>query len=249
MLEPTFQEHPSGVATMSPDLSRAKNYFQWIVSEIEPYLGKHILDIGAGYGIHLEYILPHHPHLAAIDLSFGSVQSLREKFCAYSNFKARQGDFELASDLESLVNSRFDTILCLNVLEHLRNDGSTLKRMHEILRKQRGVVLLMVPAHQWLYGSMDRQAGHFRRYTSTSLGCKLEEAGFEILRMYHFNTFGVLPWFINNRILKKELDGSGVGLQIKIFDTYIVPVIRRLETRIKFPVGQSIITVARVKHD
>ena len=234
---------------MSPDLSRAKNYFQWIVSEIEPYLGKHILDIGSGHGIHLEYILPHHPHLSAIDLSFGSVQGLRQKFCAYPNFEARQADFELASDLESLVNRRFDTIICLNVLEHFQNDMSTLKRIHEILRQQRGVVLLMVPAHQWLYGSMDRQAGHFRRYTSTSLRSKLEQAGFEILRMFHFNSFGVLPWFVNNRILKKELNGGGVGLQIKIFDTYIVPVIRRLETRIKFPVGQSIITVARVKHD
>jgi SAM-dependent methyltransferase len=249
MVESPLQERPSGGATMSPDLWRAKNYFQWIVSEIEPYLGKHILDIGSGHGVHLEYILPRHPHLAAIDLSFGSVQMLRGKFFAYPNFEARQADVERGSDLEAMVSNRFDTILCLNVLEHLRDDSSTLRRIHQILREQRGVVLLMVPAHQWLYGSMDRQAGHFRRYTSTSLGSKLEEAGFEILRMYHFNTFGVLPWFINNRILKKKLGGSGVGLQIKIFDAYIVPVIRRLEARIKFPIGQSIITVARVKHD
>jgi SAM-dependent methyltransferase len=249
MFEPSLQRRPSGGATMSPDLWRAKNYFQWIVSEIEPYLGKHILDIGSGYGVHLEYILPHHPHLAAIDLSFGSVQTLREKFCAYPNFEVRQADVERESDLEALVSKRFDTILCLNVLEHLRDDIATLRRIHRILREERGVVLLMVPAHQWLYGSMDKQAGHFRRYTSTSLGCKLEQAGFEILRMHHFNTFGVLPWFINNRILKKQLGGSGVGLQIKIFDAYIVPVIRRLEVRIKFPIGQSIITVARVKHD
>jgi SAM-dependent methyltransferase len=249
MFKPSFEERPSGGATMSPDLWRAKKYFQWIVSEIEPYLGKHILDIGSGYGVHLEYILPYHPHLTAIDLSFETVQALREKFCVYPDFEARQADVEQASDLEALVNRRYDTILCLNVLEHLRNDSSALKRIHKILREQRGVVLLMVPAHQWLYGSMDRQAGHFRRYTSTSLRRELEQAGFETLRMVHFNTFGVLPWFINNRILKKELDGSGVGLQIKIFDTYVVPVIRRLETMVKFPVGQSIITVARVKHD
>jgi len=234
---------------MSPDLPKAKKYFRWIVSEIEPYLGEHILDIGSGYGIHLEYILPKHSHVTSIDISFDSVKFLRQKFQAAPGFKVLQSDFEDASNLEWLVKSRFDTIICLNVLEHLRDDISSLKKMHEILRQQRGVVLLMVPAHSFLYGTMDRQSGHFRRYTLTSLTRKLQQADFEILRMHHFNAFGVLPWFINNRILKKELDGSGIGLQIKIFDTYIVPLIRRLETKIKFPVGQSIIIVARVKHD
>ncbi|MFA5181674.1 MAG: class I SAM-dependent methyltransferase [Syntrophales bacterium] len=249
MSETSLTIRPSGTATMSPDLPGAKKYFQWIVSEIEPYLGTHILDIGSGYGIHLEYVLPQHPNITSIDLCFESVQALRQKFKAYPDFEARQADFEQVSDLESLLSLRFDTIVCLNVLEHLQDDISALKRMYEVLQQQRGIVLLMVPAHQWLYGSMDRQAGHFRRYTSISLGSKLRQVGFEILRLYHFNTFGVLPWFINNRIFNKKLDGSGVGLQIKIFDTYIVPVIKRLESRIKFPVGQSIITVARARND
>ncbi|MCM2284786.1 MAG: class I SAM-dependent methyltransferase [Desulfobacula sp.] len=239
----------SGSSTMSPALPGAKNYFQWIVSEIEPYLGTHILDIGSGYGIHLEYILPQHPHITATDLSFESVQALRQKFYACSAFEARQIDFEKASDCESLLTHRFDTIICFNVLEHLQDDIAALRQMHEILQQQRGIVLLMVPAHQWLYGSMDRQAGHFRRYTTTSLGSKLQKVGFEILYLRYFNAFGVLPWFINNRIFNKELDGSGVDLQIKIFDTYIVPVIRRLESRMKLPIGQSIISVARVYHD
>ena len=249
MAETSMQERPLGAATMSSDLPGAKNYFQWIVSEIEPYLGAHILDIGSGYGIHLEYILPHHPHVTSIDLSFESVQTLQKKFHADPRFEVYQTDFEQASDLEWLVNRNFDTIICLNVLEHLQDDIIALKRMHDILRRHKGTALLMVPAHQWLYGSMDRKAGHLRRYTSTSLGNKLRQTGFEILQLYHFNTFGVLPWFVNNRILKKELDGSGVGLQIKIFDTCIVPIIRRIEARVKFPIGQSIIAIARVKHD
>jgi SAM-dependent methyltransferase len=249
MPETSSQERPTGAATMSPDLPGAKKYFQWIVSEIEPYLGTHILDIGSGYGIHLEYILPHHPRVTSIDLSFESVETLRKKFHADPRFEVRQADFEQASDLEWLVNRNFDTIICFNVLEHLQDDIMALKRMHEILRRQKGTALLMVPAHQWLYGSMDRQAGHFRRYALTSLGSKLRQTGFEIVQLYHFNTFGVLPWFVNNRILTKELDGSGVGLQIKIFNACIVPIMRRMEARIKFPVGQSIIAVARVKHD
>ena len=247
--EITRQKRPSGTATMSPDLPGAKKYFQWIVSDIEPYLGTHILDIGSGYGIHLEYILNHDRQITAIDLSYECVQALQQKFCTHPNFEAGQIDFERASDLEGLINRHFNTIVCLNVLEHLQDDISALMRMNKILRQQRGVVMLMVPAHQWLYGSMDSQAGHFRRYTSASLGGKLQQAGFDILRLYHFNSFGVLPWFINNRILKKRLDGSGVGLQIKIFDSYIVPVIRRLERRIKFPIGQSIMAVAKVKND
>lgn len=240
---------PSGSATMSLELPNAKNYFRWIVSAIEPYLGTNILDIGSGYGIHLEYVLPNHSSITSIDLSFDIVTTLRQKFCKYDNFEVRQADFEQESGLKWLADRRFDTIFSLNMLEHLQDDVSALKRMYKILQQQSGIAVLMVPAHQWLYGSMDRQAGHFRRYTKAQLREKLQQAGFEILQLYHFNTFGVLPWFINNRILNTKLDGSGVGLQIKIFDTYIVPVIRMLETRIKFPIGQSIITVVRVKHD
>lgn len=242
-------KNPSGSETMSQALPGAKNYFQWISWIINPYLGLKMLDIGSGYGIHLEYILPNHPNVTSIDLSYDMVSALQKKFYAYNNFDALQGDFENESNIKCLKTECFDTIVCLNVLEHMRDDVSALKRMKEILSQQKGIAVLMVPAHQWLYGSMDKQAGHFRRYSSISLGKKLQNSGFEILKLYHFNVFGVFPWFINNRILKKGLNGSGVGLQIKIFDAFIVPLMKRVESKIKFPIGQSIITIARAKHD
>ena len=234
---------------MSPDLPKARRYFEWVVSEIEQYLGAHILDVGSGYGIHLEYILPFYSNVTSIELSMECVNALRQKFRAYRNYEACQGDFEKASNLSWMISRGFDTILCLNVLEHLQDDIGALKRMHQILLQQRGVALLMVPAHTWLYGSMDKQAGHLRRYTVSALKQMLQLTGFEIIRLYHFNFLGVWPWFLNNRILKNDLNGSGVGWQIRVFDKYLVPIIKRLELGLKFPFGQSIIAIARVRND
>jgi SAM-dependent methyltransferase len=247
MVKARFDERPEGMATMSPDMPKAKNYYNWIISKFLPYLGDNILDVGGGYGAHLEYILPEYGRVTSIDLSETSVQFMRERFRNYPDFQAICIDFGQDEALTHLIESKFDTITCLNVLEHIEDDLTVLKDMYAILQAQTGVLLLQVPAHEWLYGTLDIQAGHYRRYSLAYLSDILTKAGFDIVDICYFNSFGALPWFINARVLKSKLEADGVNLQIRLFDRYLVPLLRNVESRIKLPFGQSLMAVAKVK--
>jgi hypothetical protein len=78
---------------------------------------------------------------------------------------------------------------------------------------------------------------------------QLLAAGWTPVRLFYFNAFGVLPWFVNNRILRKGLADRAVDGQIKVFDRLIVPAVRMLENLVPPPCGQSLMAVARAAGD
>ncbi len=237
-------QRPAGRETMAAEMPNAKNYYAWIASQLSPYLGSRILDIGGGYGAHLEPILSRDNFVLSIDLSEESVQFMRDRFRDFPGFEAQCADFGGDDVRERLVDSHFDTITCLNVLEHIEDDLAALKNMHDVLAPRHGTLLLQVPALEWLYGSLDRQAGHYRRYSPLTLSRVLAGAGFRIIRIRYFNLFGVIPWLVNARILNRPVTSGAVDTQIKIFDRYLVPALRALEGAISPPLGQSLIAVA-----
>lgn len=230
---------------MSPDLPAAHHYYQWIVDTFNPYLRGRILDIGGGWGAHLAFILPQHGDLVSIDCDAASVEAMRARYGRYPQFQAWHLDFGEVRARTTLMAQRFETIMALNVLEHIEDDVGALKIMCGLLQAQRGVVLLQVPAHAWLYGTLDRQAGHYRRYSRATLRRALVAAGFECVRLRYFNAFGVLPWLINARLLKASLASKEVAWQIRFFDRWLVPVLRAVETCVRVPFGQSLIAMAR----
>ena len=159
-------------------------------------------------------------------------------------FEARTGDITDPGLVRELAGARFDTVLCINVLEHIERDDLALRAMAEILRPTAGRLFLFVPAHPILFGSPDELAGHFRRYTRPALRALLQGAGLRARDVYHFNAVGAVAYFVNARIVRpKSLDGS-VDCQIRLFDRYCVPVLHRLERAVRPPFGQSLIAVA-----
>ena len=236
---------PSGADTMSPDLAGATRYYAWIFDTIAPSLGRSILDIGGGYGSHLEPVIASGRNVISLELSSDAAQGMRERFSAHSNFRAICGDFQSPETRRELDDLDFDTILCLNVLEHIEDDLGALEHMRSLLSQRGGKLILQLPAHAWLYGKLDALAGHHRRYTSAEITSQLEKAGFGEVDARYFNRFGVLPWFINGRILKpRRIDAASVGAQVRIFDRYLVPLARSLEKILVLPVGQSLFVVA-----
>jgi SAM-dependent methyltransferase len=244
MTERPVHDRPAGHETMAAEMPHATNYYGWIASQLRPYLGVRILDIGGGYGAHLESLLAEGYRVLSIDMSEDSVQFMRNRFKYFPDFQADCADFGRVDVQETLTQSGFDTITCLNVLEHIEDDRAALKDMHSILAPQRGTLLLQVPALEWLFGSLDQQAGHFRRYTRRTVSGLLTEAGFKIIQVRYFNLFGVLPWLVNARILKRSVTSGAVDAQIRIFDRYLVPPLRVFEQGINPPLGQSLIAVA-----
>jgi SAM-dependent methyltransferase len=236
---------PLGADTMSPAMASAGNYYAWIASQFQPVLGHNILDIGGGHGAHLDHVVRKGRKVVSVDLSEECVRNMQRKF-AGQGFQALCGDITEPDFLSRLKVEAFDTIVCVNVLEHIEHDATALEAMAEILRPAQGRLFLLVPAHPFLYGTPDVLAGHFRRYRRRDLHRLLVASGFRNVRTRYFNSFGALPYLLNSRILRPKTLGGPVDTQIILFDRYLVPTLRRLEAWVRVPFGQSLIAVAEV---
>src|SRR5215203_1505823 len=146
--------------------------------------------------------------------------------------------FKEVADRISL-QQRPDSIIYVNVLEHIADDLGELRLINRALERG-GRVFLFVPALQWLYGSFDREIQHFRRYTRAELEAKCVAAGFRVVESRYFDVAGVLPWFVKYRVLRsKRLDARAV----KFYDARVVPVAKALEARISPPLGKNLLVV------
>src|SRR5262249_13491474 len=135
----------------------------------------------------------------------------------------------------------FDTVICLNVLEHVEDHESALSFMNSVLVPG-GRALILVPAFQFLFGTIDARIGHFRRYTRRTLLPPMKAAGFELENSFYMNVIGMAGWFWNNRVRKiKEENASQIG----IFDRYIARPAEVLERLVPPPFGLSLIAIGR----
>jgi SAM-dependent methyltransferase len=234
---------PVGSETMSPALQSASNYYAWIASHFRPVLGRRVLDIGGGHGSHLAHIVDEGRSVTSLELSPECVEDMKRRF-AGKPFEAVAGDITDPAIVEQMGARGFDTIVCVNVLEHIERDDLALRGMARILAPTGGRLFLLVPAHPLLYGTPDVLAGHFRRYRRRDLRERLAAAGLIPTRTYFFNGFGAIPYGLNSRILRPRTLSGPVDTQIVLFDRYCVPVLRRLESFVRMPFGQSLIAIA-----
>jgi SAM-dependent methyltransferase len=140
----------------------------------------------------------------------------------------------------ALREERFDTAFSLNVFEHIEDDELALRHTHQLLQPG-GALILIVPAHQWLYGPMDSSIGHYRRYTKSTLQSKLQKVGFEVVMQKYVNMLGGLGWFVNGGLLRRRVPPRG---QLRLLNG-VVPCLRFLEHLMPAPFGVSLLSVAR----
>jgi SAM-dependent methyltransferase len=229
---------------MSPAMASAANYYAWIASRFRPVLGHRVLDIGGGHGPHLDHVVDAGRTVVSLDLSPACVAEMKHRFEGRA-FDAVSGDITDAAVVESLSTRGFDTVLCVNVLEHIEEDRLALEGMATILRPSSGYLFLLVPAHPSLYGTPDLLAGHVRRYRRRDLRALLADAGFRLTDLSYFNGFGAIPYALNSRIFKPRTLGGAIDTQIVMYDRFFVPALRRLESLIRMPFGQSLIAIAQ----
>jgi len=203
---------------------------------LEPYVGRRVLEVGAGVGNMTRFLL-RRERVVATDLDAKYLQILHHLFDSYPHVTIER--FDLGDGTRPAVGERFDTVLCLNVLEHIDDDEATLCRLHDLLEPG-GRMVLLVPALRSLYGSLDRALDHFRRYDRDELCDKLRRAGFVVEQSSFFNLLGVPGWYLNSRVLKRT---SFPPVQLALYDR-LVPLFR-LESRFRLPIGMSLIAIAR----
>ncbi len=210
----------------------------WLFDHIEPFIGQRVLEVGCGLG-NLTMHLLNCELVVGIDISPSSVDYVNSVYAHNSNVQAVQCDVT-NPDLLGLKSYHFDTVISLNVLEHIEDDVLALRNMYQLLTPK-GRLILIVPAHPYLYGSMDRAIGHYRRYTSHELKQKLSDVGFEVFVQKYLNPIGALGWFVNGRFLHRTVPPDA---QLKIFNR-LMPFIVALERWIKTPFGLSLLSISR----
>jgi len=234
-------EQPNATATTADfefsALERAENYRAALLAEFAPHLRGRVLEIGAGIGQITSGLLrlPSVSEVVAVEPS--------ANFCAA--FRARHPHVRLVEGtIENLGgDSQWDAAVCINVLEHIRDDDGELANIRARLAARRGCLCLFVPARQEIYAPLDRDFGHFRRYAKPELRRKLTDAGFHIERLHYFNWIGYFAWWWSFCVLKQRKFKPGA---VELFDRWIFPVVHGCERRIaRPPFGQSLLAVAR----
>lgn len=218
-------------------MSFAQNYHQWIIEEFKPYLGDRVAEVGAGTGNFTELLLENVGHITAFEPSENMYPTLSERFTSNKKIESVNSIFE-AETAKSVGG--FDSVIYVNVLEHIEGDRQELSIVRESLREG-GRVLIFVPALSFLYSNFDKKLGHYRRYHKNDLISLVKDARFKVEEAKYFDIAGIIPWYIAFVLLKKTLTGGNVSL----YDKTIVPIMKRVEKRIVPPIGKNLLLVAR----
>ncbi len=216
-------------------MQKVSRYNTWMWSQLEPFVGQRVLEVGSGVG-NMTRLLLGRERVIATDLNEKYLQILHRSFDPYPHVTVERFDL---SGAPPATAQNIDTVVCLNVLEHVRKDELVLRSLYRLLEPG-GHLVLLVPALPALYGSLDRALEHHRRYAKKELLDKLCAAGFEVERSWFFNLLGVFGWYFNSKILRRV---TFPPVQLTLYDR-LVPLFR-LESRFRLPFGMSLIAIGR----
>lgn len=214
-------------------MSDALCYNQWLLDNFRRYLSGEILEIGCGIG-NFTKLLEKFGRVSAIDINNDYLQEVRK---LGSRIFAGYGDIEKGRYF--FRSKRFDCVVCLNVLEHIKDDKKAISNMYKLLN-QSGKLVLLIPAHQSLYGSLDRSIDHYRRYSKEDVSLLLKQAGFKIISIKRVNWLGAIGWWLANKTQDIYLKSEN----IKLFNL-VAPAALFLEKFIEPPFGISILAIAK----
>jgi len=233
-------KHPQYFGKDLEAMSFAQNYHKWILEEIAPYIGKDFAEIGAGVGNFSDFLLEHKPDsLNAFEPSANMYPYLEEKFSSNPSVHTHNQFFESVS---SQYENKFDSVIYINVLEHIEDDIASLIEAQKTL-KQDGHIIVFVPALPFLYSELDKSVGHFRRYTKSSLSDVANKANLQIEHIKYFDIVGILPWYIAFVLMKQTVTTGNISL----YDKLVIPIMKHIEKIITPPIGKNLLLIAKRK--
>jgi glycosyltransferase involved in cell wall biosynthesis len=217
-------------------LNRAPRFTRWMADVVRPYVGDRVLEIGAGIGNMSVHLMPRSIYWAT-DVNpyyLNYLETLRPTR-PYMHVGYTDG-----MKVESFPKGQnFDTVVCLNVIEHVPDDIGALRNVREALADG-GTAIVLVPCGPELYGSLDEVLGHCRRYTEEQLAETAQHAGFHVEQILKFNRPGVPAWWLNGKILRRRTFGMG---QIRLLNV-LTPIFRGIDSWLPLP-PLSIIAILR----
>jgi len=218
--------------------SDAPNFNRWMADTIQPYIGRSVLEIGAGIGNLTRLLVARRKRYVATDLEPEHLERLRSRLMGRPHLETAQLDAARPED-HVAFHGQMDTVVCLNVVEHIQDDLGALRNIRALLQEG-GRAVILVPEGQRLFGSLDEELGHCRRYSEDRLRACMTEAGFEVETVLHFNRISRPGWWLNGKILKRRTISR---VQLKNFDR-LVWLWRKLDPHLPWS-PTSIIAIGR----
>jgi len=224
-------------AEILKSLGDVPRFNRWMADFIAPWVGEDVLEIGAGIGNLTQQLAPRHYYLAT-DINPHYVSYLKNLATARPYMEVARLDLADRQAF-SRLDRRFDTVVCLNVLEHVQDEATAVANIASVLQEG-GQAIILVPQGPRLYSSLDEALGHVKRYDATGLKEALEGSGLEVVSLRQFNRTAVPGWILNGKVSRRK---TFPRAQLKLLNLF-VPFLRRIDTLLPWP-GLSLVAVAR----
>lgn len=221
------------------ELASAERLADWMFAQFADLIGGNVVEVGAGIGTFSERLLAHGAkNLLLLEPNPHCMRELERKFSRHEGVRLAAEALPESAVL-SAAHGTADLVVCQNVLEHIEDDFGAASAMAAALRPG-GHLVVLVPAHPNLYGSLDKQYAHRRRYTRRRLKMVVASSGLQIADLYSFNLLGVPGWWLKSKLAASELGHHSLAAY-----EALVRVWRPIEQRIRPPWGLSLVVRAR----
>ncbi len=208
----------------------ARNYRNYQLDLIRKFVGGNILEVGPGRGEIIENFISADNKITMIDTDEEMCKVIRERF--------KNSDVKILNSNISYLEEKFDTILYMDVIEHIENDIKELDQAISKLNKN-GKLVIIVPAFSILFSDFDKSVGHFRRYTKKNF-FNYKNSEVKLRNLKYFDSLGFFILFLS-KILKFKGNSKAV-FGIKVWNM-LIPISRLIDKLIFHSLGKSLICV------
>jgi SAM-dependent methyltransferase len=218
----------------------ARRYADHVFNLFRGHVGARVLEVGCGIATMTRRLVDVADWVVGIEPNANCATVAARALAGHPRFELRVCHLEECDGAE-LRRHRFDTVFCVNVLEHIADDVAALRTFRDVVVPG-GRVLIFVPAVQAAYGPLDAALGHHRRYSKPSLARAFRDAGLDIVTLRYTNPIGLLGWMYGARVTKSTQHSA---TQIRLFETLVAPWALPLERILAPPIGLSLVAVGR----
>lgn len=227
-------EYEGGELGLFREASRWKAYF---CSQLEPYMRGDILEVGAGIGSTTRALWTRSVRSwTCLEPSSNLIEELEHELESVVNDDGNRPSVQNRTLRDLEASPQFDSILYIDVLEHIQHDRDEVAHAVSLLRTG-GHLIVLSPAHNWLFSPFDEQVGHFRRYDRRGFA-DLTPPGAKLTRVRYLDSVGIAASLANRMLLRESLPTPA---QIRTWDRFLVPLSRLLDPFLGYRLGKTII--------